>query len=82
MAKTNKVIISACLCGAGTKKDYVNPAGHNDADGDGHCDACGKELNEEGEAVEKPAETAKNFIDRLLAFLRRVVNWFKGIFVE
>lgn len=70
------------VCGAVTRKDYVNPTGHNDADGDGHCDACGKELNEEGEAVEKPAETAKNFIDRLLAFLRKIVNFFKGIFVE
>ena len=70
------------VCGAVTKKDYVNALGHNDADGDGLCDACGAELNEEGEAVESGAEQAKNFIDRLLAFLRRLVNWFKGIFVE
>ena len=70
------------ICGAVIKTDYVNALGHTDADEDGRCDNCGRELTAEGEAVETGAEQAKNFIDRLLAFLRRVVNWFKGIFVE
>ncbi|MBQ6066550.1 MAG: hypothetical protein IJK89_06975 [Clostridia bacterium] len=70
------------VCDAVIVKDYVNALGHTDADEDGHCDNCGRELTAEGEAVETGAEQAKNFIDRLLAFLRKVVNWFKGIFVE
>ena len=72
-----------CLvCEAVTRDDYVNALGHTDGDEDGICDTCDKELDENGEAVEKPAEQAKSFIDRLFAFLRRVINWLKGIFVE
>ena len=69
-------------CGAAAKKDYVNALGHTDADGDSYCDTCGKKLNENGKTTEEEANQAMNFIDRLLAFLRRIVNFFKGIFVE
>ena len=70
------------VCGASVKKDFVNALGHQDADEDGRCDNCGRELTADGEAVETSAEQAMGFIDSLLAFLRRIVNWFKSVFVE
>ena len=69
-------------CGLTINKDYVDRLPHADNDEDGYCDTCGGKMTADGEVTESESQQAKNFIDRLLAFLRKVVNWFKGIFVE
>ena len=69
-------------CGVSAKKDFVDRLPHADEDGDGYCDTCGGKMTADGEVTESESQQARNFIDRLLAFLRRLVNWFKGVFVE
>ena len=69
-------------CGVSFKKDYVDKLPHADADEDGYCDTCGGKLTADGEVTESEAQQAKSYIDRLLVFLRKVVNYLKGIFVE
>ena len=70
------------MCSAATKKDFVEKLPHVDEDGDGYCDTCGGKMNADGGVTAPESQQAKDFIDNLLAFLRKVVNFFKSIFVE
>ena len=70
------------VCSAATKKDFVEKLPHVDEDGDGYCDTCGGKMNADGGVTAPESQQAKDFIDNLLAFLRKVVNFFKSIFVE
>lgn len=49
---------------------FAHSGDHADVDGDGKCDAC--------EAAKKAAKGS--FLDRLLAFFRRIINWFMKLF--
>ena len=67
------------VCGAVEKKDYVDPLGHLDEDGDGACDVCGAAMDEE--SGEQPGGgNSVSFIERLKSFLRTILEFFKGIF--
>ena len=70
------------VCNAATKKDFVDKLPHVDDDGDGYCDSCGGKMNASGEVTEPESVQFKNSIDGLLAFLRKLVNFLKSIFVE
>ena len=70
------------VCGVVLKKDYVEKLPHVDDNSDGYCDTCGGKLTADGETTESESQQAKSYIDSLLAFLRKLVNFLKGIFVE
>ena len=70
------------VCSAATKKDFVDTLPHLDDDGDGYCDTCGGKLTEDGNVTESETQQVRGYIDSLLSFLRKVVNFLKSIFVE
>lgn len=57
-----------CDCGE-TEDRAIEATGHTDADEDNACDSCGADLTPE-----------LSFFERIVAFLRSILEWFKSLF--
>ena len=64
---TDGVVCSECGTVI-TAQETIPATGHVDADGDNACDVCGA-------TIKKPG-----FLDKLKAFFRKIINWFKNLF--
>lgn len=62
------------VCTDSYTTDTTPVKAHEDADGDGFCDGCGKELTEPDEP------SGGSFFDKILAFFRKIIDFFRNLF--
>lgn len=60
-----------CSCGK-TETREISATGHSDANGDNICDSCNADLSE--------PEEDDSFFGKIVAFFRRIIDWFKNLF--
>ncbi len=61
--------VKCSVCGAViTAQETIPATGHTDADGDNACDVCGATIKK------------LSFFDKLKAFFRKIIDWFKNLF--
>ncbi|MCQ2462900.1 MAG: hypothetical protein MJ177_05780 [Clostridia bacterium] len=60
----------SCSCGAKETQAIPATGNHVDADGNGHCDTCDKDLNPQD----------NSFFGKIKAFFQKIIDWFKNLF--